>query len=297
MTKAAAHYHLKKGGLSAEFSAFGAECTSLTYKGREYLWQADPAIWGRHAPVLFPFVGRLKGNTFIHQGASYTMGQHGFARDRKFQLADQDENSLTFVLVSDAQSLEIFPFHFQLFIRYTLTEAGMKVGYKVVNPSSCPLLYSIGAHPGFNCPLDPEEEAFSDYEIDFMQAGLSSLSVYLLEDGLIGDKKAEIPLHDGKLPLSYSLFENDALIMDVGAFTQIQIRSKITGRGFIMDFSDFRWLGLWSKNKDAGFICIEPWNGIADTLGHDLQLENKWGIQKLEAHQYHEPEFEVGLFS
>ena len=47
------------------------------------LWQAGP-VWPRHAPVLFPIVGRLKDDRLRHQGKSYHLPQHGFARDRRF---------------------------------------------------------------------------------------------------------------------------------------------------------------------------------------------------------------------
>lgn len=38
----------------------GAELCSIFDKvhNREVIWQADPAYWKRHAPVLFPNVGR-----------------------------------------------------------------------------------------------------------------------------------------------------------------------------------------------------------------------------------------------
>ena len=62
----------------------GAELISVFDKeeNRERLWTADPAIWNRHAPILFPFVGKVTDGKYRVNGAEYSMKtQHGFARD------------------------------------------------------------------------------------------------------------------------------------------------------------------------------------------------------------------------
>ncbi|WP_439481448.1 aldose 1-epimerase family protein [Cyclobacterium plantarum] len=295
MTKAAI-YSLKNGSLEVQVSSLGAECISLKYKGTEYLWQADPAVWGRHAPVLFPIVGRLKNDRFSHANQSYTLKQHGFARDREFQLLDQSGNSLSFVLKQDKESLENFPFDFELIIRYTLINTGLQVDYRVNNPSpEQDLLFSIGAHPGFRCPLLPDREGFEDYVLDFGQEQLSSIPIYFLENGLIAADRKSLPLEQGKLDLKQELFSNDALIFDVNPISYLSIRSKKSGKGYAMQFSDFRWLGLWTKGENAGFICIEPWNGIADTEGHDGELKSKLGIIRLSPGDFHEVAYQVEL--
>lgn len=289
-------YTLKNESLEARISSLGAECTSLKYKGLEYLWQADPAVWGRHAPVLFPIVGRLKNDRYTHANQSYTMKQHGFARDRNFQLLDHSEHGLALVLRSDEESKDIFPFDFELIIRYTLTDKGIRVDYRIRNSSGDQeLLFSIGAHPGFRCPLLPDREDFEDYVVDFRQEQLSSLPIYFLENGLIASERKSLPLVQGKLDLKQELFEHDALIFDVDPISSISISSKKSGKGYTMKFSDFRWLGLWTKEKNAGFICIEPWNGIADTVGHDGELKDKLGIIRLSPQGFHEAGYQVEL--
>ncbi|MFO7822400.1 MAG: aldose 1-epimerase family protein [Cyclobacterium sp.] len=289
-------YTLKNGNLEARISSLGAECISLKYKGLEHLWQADPAVWGRHAPVLFPIVGRLKDDRFRYDHQSYTLKQHGFARDRNFHLLEQSEHSLSLMLKADTESLNLFPFDFELTIGYTLTDKGLQVNYRVSNPSAeKELLFSIGAHPGFRCPLLPEKEDFEDYELDFGLEKLYSLPIYFLENGLIAADRKSLPLDQGKLQLQQDLFRNDALIFDVDPLTSIRIRSQKTGKGYAMQFSDFRWLGLWTKGENAGFICIEPWNGIADTVGHDGELKNKLGIIPLSPGELHEAAFQVEL--
>jgi galactose mutarotase-like enzyme len=295
MTAAAIH-HLTFGKIEAQISTLGAECISLKKNGLEYLWQANPDIWGRHAPVLFPIVGRLKDHQYTYQGKSYTMGQHGFARDRIFELTEKTERQLTMVLKADEVSKKVYPFDFELSIQYMLGKSGLQVSYRVHNPSEeKTLLFSIGAHPGFCCPLEPEKESFSDYQLDFNQDKLSTLPLYSLEEGLIATKKSTLEIQAGKLPLNYQLFENDALIIDVGPVTSVNVHSRKTGKGFTMQFSDFKWLGLWTKEKEAGFICLEPWNGIAATTDHDGSLENKLGIIALPPRNSHKAGFQVAL--
>ncbi|WP_154853197.1 aldose 1-epimerase family protein [Cyclobacterium xiamenense] len=290
-------FQLKKGPIEARFSSQGAECTSLSLRGLEYLWQANPSIWGRHAPVLFPIVGRLRSDQYSYQGKSYPLSQHGFARDRNFSVLEQSTDRLVFTLESDEQSLSVYPFAFALQIAYELTETGMHVTYRVRNPDpEADLWYSIGAHPGFNCPLEPKIESLEDYQLDFGQPNLSSLSLYTLENGLIGRKKEAVSLNAGKLDLHWELFQNDALIFDVGPVTSLSVRSRKTGRGYGMEFAEFCWLGLWTKQRNAGFLCLEPWNGIADAWDHDGQLQNKRGMQLLSPGGVQEVGFGLTLF-
>lgn len=290
-------FYLKNGPVEARFSILGAECTSLCFHGLEYLWQALPSIWGRHAPVLFPIVGRLQDDRYTYRGKVFSLSQHGFARDREFSLLDQSQDSLLFSLKSDAKSLQAYPFAFELKIKYTLIGTGMQVDYRVSNPSTDEeLWFSIGAHPGFACPLEPEKESLEDYHLDFGQENLSSLPLYVLEKGLIGSDRKTLSLENGKLDLNWELFQNDALIADVGPFTSVSIRSRKTGKGYAMDFKEFRWLGLWTKQRDAGFVCIEPWNGIADTVTHNGNFQEKMGIHSLSPGGAHDVGFDLALF-
>ncbi|SHN14852.1 Galactose mutarotase [Cyclobacterium lianum] len=292
----AAVYTLKNESVEASISSLGAECISLKYRGLEYLWQADPAVWGRHAPVLFPIVGRLKNDSYQHAGQTYSLNQHGFARDCSFQLLEHSEQHLSLVLNADRESLKRFPFDFELIVRYTLSDSRLQVDYRVNNPSAGQeLFFSIGAHPGFRCPLLPDRERFEDYELDFGKQSLSSLPIYALENGLIGRKRKKLDLKQGKLPMGYDLFRHDALIFDVQSFTGLRIRSKKTGKGYAMQFPDFRWLGLWTKEDNAGFVCIEPWNGIADTTDHDGELKSKLGIIRLSPGSFHAATYQVEL--
>lgn len=90
--------------LQATINEKGAELTSLRANDIEYIWQADPKYWNRHAPFLFPFVGRLKDNQYTYKGQTYPMGQHGFARDKEFKVIEQKKDKATFLLESDEET-------------------------------------------------------------------------------------------------------------------------------------------------------------------------------------------------
>lgn len=280
----------------ARISFFGAELNSFKHKEQEYIWQANPAVWGRHAPILFPIVGKLRDNRYTFQGKTFALGQHGFARDREFSLVEQSDSAVKMLLRSDESTKVLYPFDFELAVSYSMQPFGIKVTYEVSNTQPLhPILFSIGAHPGFVIPLHAWE-SLEDYEVDFCDSALNSLELYPLVGGYVSKEKMSLPVKNGRLRLKGELFEQDALIMDVHPAAQISIRSKKSGSGVGLRYADFRWMGLWTKAPGAGFICIEPWNGIADTTDHDQQLETKWGIITLEAGKIHKVSYDIIIF-
>ena len=273
--------------------AKGAELCSLYDKATdtEFIWQADPAFWGKHSPVLFPIVGALKNNSYQYNGKQYELSRHGFAREEQFE-ASKENDTLTFTLTESAASLEKYPFRFKLELIYRLKEKKLKVTYRVSNPAQEPLLFSIGAHPAFRLPLDNESE-YSDYYLEFSKeetAGRWPIS----PDGLI--EANSIPfLDDRKLPLDKKLFYKDALVFKQLNSNKLLLRSQKNGKGFRFNFEGFPYLGLWAA-KDANFVCIEPWCGIADSVNSDQQLQNKEGIVSLGPSEIFEREWSVELF-
>lgn len=286
---------LDNSRVQASFTLKGAEVNSFILDGREYIWQADPEIWSRHTPVLFPIVGRLKDNTYFVDGKAYHLSQHGFARDSEFKLIEQTSRKVVFLLESDPETLKAYPFSFQLYISYTLEESSLKVEYKVKNPGETTMLFGIGGHPALNCPLDPAKETFEDYEMDF-HTDDSEKEIYLLDGTLLGLQKDVLSLNRGKKDLTYSLFEKDALIFDTDMPSKISVKSKKSGHGFSMEYGDFRWLGVWTKGEGAGFICLEPWNGIADRIDHDQDFSKKLGINSLNPGEEYRISYTMGFF-
>ena len=280
-----------------EIALPGAELTSFTDRaaGREYLWQADPAQWGRHAPLLFPIVGKLPDDTYLLDGKPHKLPQHGFARDQEFQLILQDAHSLTFQLMADEASKKAYPFEFELRVRYELRGNVLTVGWLVRNPAAAPraLLFSIGAHPAFNCPLEPGA-TFADYAFHFDHP--VDLQRQLLRGGLRTGETAPVPTSNTALPLTYELFADDALVFSHFDFTRLTLRKADNTGPFVrMRFDGFPYLGLWTKGPGAAFVCIEPWQGVASPVGPPQELRDKEGILTLEPSQEFEASYSIEI--
>jgi galactose mutarotase-like enzyme len=261
--------------LTAQIKHTGAELCSLKDSlNKEYIWNGNPAFWGKHSPVLFPIVGTLKNNLYQFNGTEYQMSRHGFAREMDFELIDKKENSAIFSLKSTNETLQKYPFDFELHLIYTLENKSLKIEYKVFNNSESKMPFSIGAHPAFDLPGD-----FENYSLAFEKE--ETLSYYLLEDGLISNSTNELALDKNELHLNYKLFENDALVFKKIASKSITILEN--SKPFLkVNYSDFPDLGIWTP-PNAPFICIEPWFGYSDTVDQFGNLFEKEGIQVLEA--------------
>ncbi|WP_394889857.1 aldose 1-epimerase family protein [Mesorhizobium sp. AaZ16] len=249
-------------GISAVIVGQGAELVSLQdAQGFEFLWQAGPA-WRRHSPVLFPIVGRLKGDQLRHRGQTYTMTQHGFARDKPFVWADRGPRSCTLVLTDDADTRAHYPFAFRLAVTYTLECQQLGVTFEVTNIGDELLPASIGAHPAFNWPLLSElpKEA---YRLTF--ADDEPAPVPRLRDGLLLSAPRPTPIEGRTLALSERLFDDDAVILDRPASTSVRYEAE-RGPAIEVSWQGFSELGIWSKPGGAPFLCIEPWHGIASPV-------------------------------
>ena len=144
---------LKNTALTLNISLHGAELTSIRDSfGREFLWQADPAFWKRHSPVLFPIVGSLWEKHFRVNGREYEMGQHGFARDMDFRLVSEREDEMWFELKSSPETLAKYPYKFTLRIGYRLEANKIHVMWEVSGDDSQTMWFQIGAHPAFYLP-------------------------------------------------------------------------------------------------------------------------------------------------
>ncbi|RPD50081.1 aldose 1-epimerase family protein [Hymenobacter sediminis] len=274
-------YYLENEQCRVGINSHGAELSSFVRKdldNLEYIWPADPAFWNRHAPVLFPIVGRLPQDQYQHEGQSYSLSQHGFARDQEFELHSHSGTAIAFELRATEESRAKFPFDFLLRITYRLAGPTLTIGWEVENPGSGELLFSIGAHPAFRCPLQ-EGETFEDYEFVFDQP--TTAERYLLEGGLLTGKTEPLLQNQEVLPLSYELFAQDALVLKHFDFTHVTLRSRRSGRSVRVRFDGFPYLGLWTKGPGAPFVCIEPWQGIASSTTGSAELADKEGILSL----------------
>ena len=286
-------YQLKNVELTLTVISAGAEMKSLkdNKTEQEYLWQADPKFWGRTSPVLFPIVGNYAQKQSVYEGKTYTLSQHGFARDMEFDLESQTEEEIWFVLKDTESTLEKYPFHFILKVGYRLSGRQVEVMWKVENPNEKKMYFSIGGHPAFNCPLKAEEKQ-SDYQLSFDTDKTLVCSI-LGETGLLTARKKEFELTNHKMRIVEDLFDEDALIIEGNQAKRVGLVNP-QGETYLEVEFDAPLFGIWSPaKKSAPFVCIEPWYGRSDKEDFSKKLEEReWG-NELKAGEIFEKSYQI----
>ncbi len=274
-------YCLENKFIAVKIKDTGAELCSYydKKKQREIIWQADPYHWRRHAPILFPIVGKVYKNSYKHENKNYELSQHGFARDQEFKVIEQSNDSITLETTSSEITKVLFPFDFNLKVKISIFNKEVKVTYRVENPSVKEIYFCIGAHPGFNCPFDHKSD-FSDYELKFNKIECSD-RILLNKSGFRTGERAKDWLSGHTIKLHEALFNDDALIFDNLKSQFISIKSNKTSDQVKIGWSNYSHMGIWKPLNNAPFICIEPWNGMADEVNTEEDFKNKYGIINL----------------
>lgn len=273
--------------ISAQINTLGAELCSLkNTENKDFIWEGDPAYWGKHSPVLFPIVGTLKNNTYTHNNKEYILTRHGFARDMEFELVDQTANTATFSIQSNSTTLASYPFQFELQIQYTLFHSTLEIAYKVINKDNSAIPFSIGTHPAFALPGN-----FENYSLEFEK--VEPLEYTLLENDLVSTQTETIATNSNFVPLTHKLFERDALIFKKLESKSLTIVEKEIPR-LKVHFEDFPNLGIWTK-VGAPFLCIEPWFGYSDTTETNGNLFEKEGIIVLKSTDTFQTKFSIEI--
>lgn len=266
---------LRSRGLTARIDPLGAQLSELRDgAGRDLLWNGDPAVWAGRAPILFPIVGNLAGGRYRVGPNTYALPRHGFARVTPFEVVGSAASQAILRLRANNQTLQVYPFHFELEVEFALNEATLSVVSTVRNIGSDNMPASIGYHPGLRWPL-PYGQPRDAHGIEFELPEDPSIK-RLDAAGLLSATTHPTPVVDRRLQLEDSLFREDVVIFD-------PIRSRCVRYGAAagprlrVDFPDARYLGLWTRPQ-AGFICIEPWQGIADETGYHGDFYDKQGV-------------------
>jgi len=265
--------------LKVKLADKGAELQGLYSKETEleYLWNADPKFWAKHSPVLFPIVGSLKDNSYTFQGKHYTLPRHGFARDQVFIAEQQSDTEAIFSLKQTAETLKVYPFNFELKLKYELIDRKLNLTYEVKNTGKSAMYFSLGAHPAFAVPNTPKT-VYEDYYLAFNDD--EKLTYWKLADGLVEKETENIDLNGHKLNLKPELFDNDALVFKTLQSNCISLLNNKNDYGLHFHFEDFPFFGIWAA-PHAPFVCLEPWCGVADSVDHNQDLVRKEGIIKL----------------
>ncbi len=285
---------IENENIRASINPIGAELVSLLDldNDTEYMWDANPEFWGKTSPVLFPIVGGLKNDTYFYEGSEYKLPRHGFARTMNFEVEYQTENSAIFLLKNSIETEKVYPFVFELRLIYSLNSSKLELKYQITNPDSKALLFSIGGHPAFKCPIE-NVLTYEDYFLEFNEK--EDLQRWPLNaEGLVLNEPMEISKNTNKLLLSKELFHQDALVFKHLNSNYVTLKSHNSPKQLKFEFKNFPYLGIWAA-KDADFVCIEPWCGIADSAGTNQNLETKEGIICLESAGVFERSFSVEI--
>lgn len=262
-----ARYKLENELIEVEIDEHGAELKSLVRKDNEteYMWNADPKYWSRTSPVLFPFVGAVKDSTYRTKGKSYSMGQHGFARDMAFSLSERTADTLWFELKSNENTLEKFPYEFLFKIGYRIENNKVTVIWHVENIGSEILPFSVGGHPAFN----NRKNSKLLFDID------GSIKSRTLVNGLAGDEIDTIPLNNSFLDVTKKLFDKDALVLENQSIHKVSLCEE-SGEAYLTLTANCPLMGIWSPvGSDVPFVCIEPWYGRCDSIHFDGELSER----------------------
>lgn len=262
-----ARYKLENELIEIEVDEHGAELKSLVRKdnGTQYMWNADPKYWGRTSPVLFPFVGAVKDGVYHTKGKSYSMGQHGFARDMDFSLSDKNADFLWFELKSNDITLEKYPYEFLFKIGYRIESNKVTVIWHVENIGSEILPFSVGGHPAFN----NRKNSKLLFDVD------GSIKSRTLVNGLAGDEIETIPLNNYFLDVTKKLFDKDALVLENQSIHKVSLLEE-SGEAYLTLTANCPLMGIWSPvGSNVPFVCIEPWYGRCDSIHFDGELSER----------------------
>jgi galactose mutarotase-like enzyme len=260
--------------LTATINTLGAELISLVKNNKNYIWNIDETYWNKTSPVLFPIVGRLKNDSYLFNGKKYQLPRHGFARNMEFTFDKKSDSQVIFELNETEETKAIYPFSFKLLMAYTLMDNELVIEYFVRNQSDEVLPFSIGAHPAFAI-----SENFENYSLEFNAA--DTFETHHLENESFIGKTTLVDTKNNTIALNYALFEKDALVFK--SLKSNEVTLKNNDKAILkVNYDHFPYLGIWTK-KNAPFLCIEPWCGLADAINHNGNLEEKEGINHLPA--------------
>lgn len=285
-------YTLENNELIAQISTAGAELISVRRKsdGREFMWSAKPEIWKRHAPILFPLVGKYKNDTSYFEGKEYHMTQHGFARDMEFSEVCVDGCRISMTLCENEVSLEKYPFAFRLTVAYTLEGNKISVLWQVENTNSRKMYFSIGGHPAFV----GKGESLTGGEL-MLETDEDTLTYSLIgSDGFMGDDKDTLTLKDKRVTITEDFFDRDALIFEKTGIKRVSLLED--GEKIVTVSFDCPLFGIWSATgKNNPFVCIEPWYGRVDRSDFDGELSHREYGNTLEAGEKFTAVHEIGF--
>lgn len=284
---------LENESFSAKISSHGAELYSLYDKvtNIECIWQGDKNYWSWHAPICFPITGRVHNDKYTFEKKEYMLTVHGFARDCDFTLLKKTENSVSYELRYNSETFKKYPFKFSLIIEYKLLNTGISVNYIVNNlEENKDIYFSIGLHTAYNCPLLKTDD-LEDYELIFEND--ENCKRYFLVNGILSKKTEDLLNNEHILSLNKEFFARDIVLLKDIKSEYVILKSKKTDAFIKVSYNNFKHIGFWTKPQGAPFICIEPWNGMADIEDEYVDFSEKQDILKLKKQESFECSYKI----
>ena len=266
---------LNNGTLEVQIDKIGAEIRKVTKDGKDRMWSGNPEHWAGVAPLLFPICSGLPNDKYTYNGETYEMPKHGFIRKLPFEVEATADDTATFMFSANDETLKMFPWRFELRIKYTLIREKIKVEYFVLNKSDDTMYYSIGSHEGYDCP-----EGIENYDVVFEKEEV--LENCLLDGAVLSGETQPILTSGNVLPLSEEYFKLDALIFKNIQSKKASLVNRQTKQTTTVLFPECEYLLLWHP-VGAPFMCIEPWEGICSTKGDSGDITEKEGIIALDS--------------
>lgn len=273
--------HLDNGILQADINEVGAELTSLKLDGIERIWQGDPAIWARHAPLLFPLIGRLLNQQYELDGEVISAPMHGFCRDRRFEVVSQSATAVTFRTADDTETWKVYPFHFALEVAFSLEGSTVVKRHTVTNRSDREMPFELGGHDAYRTTLVPGE-VMSDYAVSF--EGCDHLEPFGMDaNGALELPKGHVALKGGVLEQLPEQLGLDTIVLEDLPVRKAALFSRRSGRKVTIEFEDFPYLAIWTAQKSVttNYLCLEPWSTLPDGHFMGRKLTDKPGIVRL----------------
>ena len=268
---------LQNERVTAKICERGAELKSLRRGETEYIWEGKAEIWGGSAPIMFPICGGLKDDSYTFLGKTYSLQKHGYIRVMDFEVENVSDTSVVLLHRSNEETKKSFPFDYEFRARYSLEGDSLRVEYLVRNLGEETMYFNVGSHEGYYTP-----EGIEDYDVIFPQS--ETLDAYVLYGNLVSNQRLPIIKESCTLPLYDKYFTVDALVFKDLVSRSAVLRNRKTGRALRLDFPNAKYFVLWHK-PNAPYICLEPWDGVQDTVDADGDLTHKEGISSLAAHE------------
>ena len=241
----------ERGGLVTGWVSGGQE--RLYFDAERF---TDPAKSVRGGiPVLFPICGNLPGNRLDLPQGSYTLAQHGFARDLPWQLQPlSDGSGIRLVLESNPQTLAAFPFAFRLSLDYRLELSALEILATVEHTagSEDAMPFSLGLHPYFAVSSLPA-------------AGLDGLPETCLDH----HQMAPASTSDQLAKLSEGV---DLLAHPTG--DAVRLADAGSGQTITLELTAPLDLAVVWTEPPRAMVCLEPWTAPRGSLATgDRRLE------------------------